>query len=140
MKKGIPNWVIIICTLGLCLFFSIIIFDIFKLYDFKYDIDSYGNIILEKNKFSINKEMNSFYDEDTKTFYIEGILKNNTNNVYYDVSLIYSIYDLEGNILGNAYAYVDRIGSEETWKFKANYFDIDATDAVSYKLIDISYN
>ena len=84
--------------------------------------------------------MNSFYDEDTKGFYIEGILKNNTKKTYYDVTLSYTIYDLEGNILGNAYAYIDRISSEETWKFKASYLDIDATDAVSYKLIDISYN
>lgn len=140
MKKGIPNWVIIICTLGICLFLIFAMFDLFKLYDFKYDIDSYGNITLEKNKFLINKEMNSFYDADTKAFYIEGIFKNNTQKVYYNVSLIYTIYDLEGNILGNAYAYIDRIGPEETWKFKANYLDIDATDAVSYKLIDVSYN
>ena len=140
MKKGIPNWVIVICTLGVLLFFMLVTFNLFNLYDFKYDIDSYGNIILEKNKFSINKEMNSFYDEDTKGFYVEGILKNNTKKTYYDVTLSYTIYDLEGNILGNAYAYIDRISSEETWKFKASYLDIDATDAVSYKLIDISYN
>lgn len=140
MKKGIPNWVIVISTLSVFMFLVILTFNLFNLYDFKYDIDKDGNIVLEQNKFLINKEINSFYDEDTKGFYIEGVFKNNTKRTYYDVSLSYTIYDLEGNILGNAYAYIDRISSEENWKFKASYLDVDATDAVSYKLIDISYN
>lgn len=140
MKKGIPNWVIIICSLGVCMFFILILSTIFNLYDFKYDVDKEGNIIIENNKFIINKEMSSFYDDETKSFYVEGIFKNNTDKTYYNISLTYTIYDLDGNILGNAYAYLDRINSNEQWKFKATYFDIDATDAVSYKLIDISYN
>ena len=143
MKKEIPNWAIITCFVGVCLFFVLILsnlFNLFNLYDFKYDVDKDGNMIIEKNKFMINKDMNSFYDDETKSFYVEGIFKNNTEKTYYNISLTYTIYDLDGNVLGNAYAYLDRINSSEKWKFKATYLDIDATDAVSYKLIDISYN
>ena len=140
MKKGIPNWVIIVCSIGVCLSFMFIMFDLFNLYDFKYDIDKDGNIVIEKNKFLINKEVNSFYDDDTNSFYVNGIFKNNSEKTYYNISLTYTIYDLDGNVLGNAYANLDRINPGETWKFKATYFDVDSTDAVSYKLIDVSYD
>lgn len=140
MKNKIPNWVKIICTFGVCMFIFFMIYGLSNIYDFKYDIDNEGNIIIEKDKFIINKEINSFYDEETKGFYIKGTIKNKSKKTYYNVSLNYIIYDLEGNILGNAYAYLDRINSEESWNFKASYLDIDATDAVSYKLVEVNYN
>lgn len=136
-KRSIPVWVIIVCIIGI-LFYAMLFYS-FSLNSFKYKVELDGTIIINKDKFTISSDLKSYYDADTETFYVEGILTNNTKKTYYDVLLTFSIYDLDGNILGNAYASLDRITENETWKFKAHYDDVDATDAVSYKLIDVSY-
>lgn len=140
MKKGsIPVWVIAICVIGVLFYGSIFFFDAFGLNNFKYEVDADGTILLNREKFTINSEITSYYDTDTEAFYVEGIFNNNTEKSYYDINLDFVIYDLDGNILGNAYAYLERINGNESWKFKARYDDVDATDAVSYKLVDVSY-
>ena len=90
-------------------------------------------------KSTISNEIKSYYDSDKEAFYIVGTFKNNTAKQYTDITLNFAVYDLNGNILGNAYAHLDQIDKNETWKFKANYDDVDATDAVSYKLIEVEY-
>ena len=136
-KKSIPLWVIIVCIVGILAYVNI--FWMFGINQFKYEVKTDGTISINKDKFTINSELKSYYDEESETFYVEGIFTNNTKKEYYDVMLKFSIYDLDGNILGTAYALLEQINENETWKFKAKYDDIDATDAVSYKLIDVSY-
>lgn len=136
-KKSIPLWVIIVCIVGILAY--VYIFWMFGINQFKYEVKTDGTISINKDKFTINSELKSYYDEESETFYVEGIFTNNTKKEYYDVMLKFSIYDLDGNILGTAYASLEQINENETWKFKAKYDDIDATDAVSYKLIDVSY-
>ena len=139
MKKSIPVWVIVICSVGILFYGSLICLDLIGFNNFKYEVQTDGTILLNKGKFTVSSELKSYYDVDSETFYVEGILTNNTKKTYYDVNLNFAIYDLDGNILGNAYASLDRIDKTESWKFKASYYEIDATDAVSYKLIDITY-
>lgn len=136
-KKSIPVWVIILSIIGILLY-GIIFYEITS-NSFKYEVDTDGTILINKDKFTISSEIKSYYDAETETFYVEGIFTNNTERLYYDLTLNFVVYDLDGNILGNAYASLDRIDEKESWKFKASYYDIDATDAVSYKLIDVSY-
>ena len=139
MKKSIPVWVILICSVGILFYGSLICLDLIGFNNFKYEVQTDGTILLNKGKFTVSSELKSYYDVDSETFYVEGILTNNTKKTYYDVTLNFAIYDLDGNILGNAYASLDRIDKTESWKFKSSYYEIDATDAVSYKLIDITY-
>lgn len=139
MKKSIPVWVIVICSVGILFYGSLICLDLIGFNNFKYEVQTDGTILLNKGKFTVSSELKSYYDVDSETFYVEGILTNNTKKTYYDVNLNFAIYDLDGNILGNAYASLDRIDKTESWKFKVSYYEIDATDAVSYKLIDITY-
>ena len=136
-KKSMPVWVIILSIIGILLY-GIIFYEITS-NSFKYEVDTDGTILINKDKFTISSEIKSYYDAETEAFYVEGIFTNNTERLYYDLTLNFVIYDLDGNILGNAYASLDRIDKKESWKFKASYYDIDATDAVSYKLIDVSY-
>lgn len=139
MKNKIPVWVIVICVLGI-MFYAILIFNgVFDSNTFKYEVQTDGTILIDKEKFTISSKLKSYYDEKKESFYIEGYLINNTKKIYHDIALDFVIYDLDGIILGNAYAYLEKIGENETWKFKAVYDDIDATDAVSYKLINVVY-
>ena len=138
-KSSIPLWVIIICVVGVLFYVGIFFIDLFGLNEFKYEVDTDGTILLNREKFTISSEITSYYDTDKESFYVEGIFNNNTENSYYDINLDFVIYDIDGNVLGNAYAYLERINENESWKFKARYDDVDATDAVSYKLVDVSY-
>jgi len=141
MKKNnfrkVPIWVIALCVCGIV--FYGYIFYIIASENFKYEVETDGTILVDNKKFIIGSNITSYYDADRDIFYIEGTLTNNTINEHQGISLNFAVYDLDGNILGNAYAYLDRIDENETWKFKASYDAIDATDAVSYKLIDVSY-
>ena len=136
-KKMIPLWVMIISVLGIVLY----CFLFWKLFNssFQYEVEKDGTILIDKERFTISNEIKSYYDSDKETFYIVGTLKNNTTKQYCDIVLNFAVYDLNGNILGNAYAYLDQMDKNETWKFKASYDDVDATDAVSYKLIEVEY-
>lgn len=136
-KKMIPVWVILIGVVGVLLY-SFLFWKIFN-YSFKYEVEKDGTILIDKEKFTISNEIKSYYDSDKEAFYIVGTFKNNTAKQYTDITLNFAVYDLNGNILGNAYAHLDQIDKNETWKFKANYDDVDATDAVSYKLIEVEY-
>lgn len=138
-KNSVPVWVIVICVLGVLFYLSMFLFDGFGLNTLKYEVDTDGTILLNKEKFTISSGITSYYDETTDAFYVEGIFNNNTEKKYYEINLDFVIYDLDGNVLGNAYAYLERINGNESWKFKARYDDIDSTDAVSYKLVDVSY-
>lgn len=137
--KSIPVWVIVIVGIALIFYGSLIILDCLGLNSFKYEVDTDGTILINNEKFTINNEMTSFYDTDSESFYVVGIFNNNTKKTYYGISLEFAIYDLDGNILGNAITYIEKINANESWKFKANYVNVDATDAVSYKLVDVSY-
>ena len=49
----------------------------------------------------IVENVNGFYDEEYKTYYIVGYLKNKTKDEYRNIDIEYRVYDEENNILGN---------------------------------------
>ena len=137
-KRNIPVWVVVICILGF-IYFCYMIMHNFYIDDFKYEVEEDGTILVSSEKFTISSDIKSLYDDETETFYVEGVLTNNTKRIYHSISIEFAVYDLEGNILGYARSYLEKIGSGESWKFKSAYSEIDATDVVSYKLINVSY-
>lgn len=92
---------------------------------------SEGNIVIEQE--------DSFYSEEEDIYYVTGYLKNKTKNKYESIYLEYRLYDKEGNILGEATAYLETLDSEKTWKFKATYDNLDAKDVSSFEFIEIDY-
>ena len=70
---------------------------------------------------------------------IVGTLKNNTSRSYSYVSIEYSIYDEEGNIIDTAMDNINNLGAGETWKFTASTFGWTDVKPVTAKLKDITY-
>ena len=99
MKNKIPVWVIVICVLGI-MFYAILIFNgVFGSNTFKYEVQTDGTILIDKEKFTISSKLKSYYDDKKEAFYVEGYLINNTKKIYHDISLDFVIYDLDGIIL-----------------------------------------
>ena len=55
------------------------------------------------------------------------------------MSVSYRLYDVDGNILGEATAYLETLGSEKTWKFKATYNDVDASEVSTFEFLGVDY-
>lgn len=97
------------------------------------------NIIeISKGKMIIEGE-DAFYDEKEETYYITGYLKNTTKKEYDNVSVSYRLYDVDSNILGEATSYLETLGSKKTWKFKAIYSDIDASEVSTFEFLGVDY-
>jgi len=80
-----------------------------------------------------------YIDEDNR-FYIEGILRNNTNDDYEYINLTFYVYDNENNILGEAICSLPILQSNASWKFKAEYYETNrASEVASYKLVDVEF-
>ncbi len=110
-------------------------FDIFDNRDYKIQND--GSI--KDDDIIIKKDVKGYYDDATKTYYIEGYLVNKDDESLDYVYLEYTVYDKDGNILGSAMADIDTLAPKATWKFKARYDDIDAASVSSFKIADIDY-
>jgi len=95
-----------------------------------------GEIIIDKGDLVINN-ITSYYDSEEEVFYIEGLLKNNEDKTYEYVAVMFTVYDKNNNILGEAEAYLTSLEGKETWKFKAKYLDNDAIDVNSYKFSSV---
>ena len=95
-----------------------------------------GEIIIDKGDLVINN-ITSYYDSEDEVFYIEGLLKNNEEKTYEYVSVRFYVYDQHNNVLGEAEAYLTSLEENETWKFKAKYFEHDAADVSSYKFSSV---
>lgn len=95
-------------------------------------------IEISKGKLII-ENVDSFYDEEDKTYYVTGYLKNTTEKEYDFIDISYRLYDKDGNILGDAAAYLDNLGSKKTWKFKAIYTNIDAKEVEKVEFLEIDY-
>lgn len=62
-------------------------------------------------------------NEELKYSNVTGIIKNNTNNVYKNVTVSCILYDGEGNTLGKIYDNIEFLGAYESWNFKAHSLD-----------------
>lgn len=81
-----------------------------------------------------------YYVKEDKSYYVEGILKNNTNKDYEYVDLTIYVYDSDNNILGEAVCSLQILQANGSWKFKAEYYEPRrASEVVSYKLINVEF-
>lgn len=69
-------------------------------------------------------------------YYIEGKVKNNTNNTIKNLTITADCYDKEGNKINYAYTSIPKLDPNETWKFKA----LISSDTTEYKNIKLSYS
>jgi hypothetical protein len=104
-----------------------------KTFEIKADV-----IEISKGKMIIERQ-DAFYKEEDNAYYITGYLKNTTNKIYTSISLTYRVYDKDKNVLGEATAYLETLGKQKTWKFKAVYQDIDVEEVDSYEFVGIDY-
>lgn len=146
-KKKVPGWVILVIVLvsifmilPALAFMGIIVYFTFNDYE-KTGIVEEGNYTIIDDNFKIdNTTVKGFYDKETDTYYITGTIKNTLEDECRNyVNISYDVYDKEGNLLGTANAYIDNLGKNQTWKFKAYYTDIDSKDVVSYKLDTVEH-
>lgn len=141
MGKNTPSWLKVL-IIGLTilvygLFISIIFFSDF---DPIFKKNRNGSVSINDGKLMIQKDIDGYYEEEDKTFYILGTLTNNTANYYDYIELEYIVYDEEGNILGNASATLNQLKKGKSWRFKIVYDGIDAKEVSSFELSNININ
>lgn len=141
MKKT-KKWQIILIVVLAMIIYLLPIVSIFVISYFEEKAKTFevkDNIVeIAKGKLMIEK-VESFYDEEDETYYITGYLKNKTENEYSFLDISYRLYDKEGNVLGEATAYLDNLSSKKTWKFKATYSEIDANEVDHFEFLGIDY-
>jgi len=141
MKKT-KKWQIILIVALAMIIYVLPIASIFVLSYFEEKAKTFevkDNIIeISKGKLII-ENVDSFYDEEDKTYYVTGYLKNTTEKEYDFIDISYRLYDKDGNILGEATTYLDNLSSKKTWKFKATYSDVDANEVDKFEFLGIDY-
>lgn len=141
MKKT-KKWQIVLIVVLAMIIYVLPIASIFVLSYFEEKAKTFevkDNIIeISKGKLII-ENVDSFYDEEDKTYYVTGYLKNTTEKEYEFIDISYRLYDKDGNILGEATTYLDNLSSKKTWKFKAIYSDIDAKEVDKFEFLGIDY-
>ncbi len=86
------------------------------------------------DKYSIADERLS---KDTYSSTIKGTFTNTSGRELSGVSLTYSLFDADGNQVGNAYASTNNLADQSSWKFEA-YCDADGSKIASYKLANVT--
>ena len=76
-------------------------------------------------------------DEYGFSYYIEGYVKNNSNKEYDYISIEFTTYDKEGNVLGSCYDNNSGLEADGRWKFKASCLE-DVENIASFKLKEIT--
>ena len=64
--------------------------------------------------------------------YLVGVVKNNTNKDYDYIQITFTLYDVDGNVVGTALANAKNLKAGGTWKFEAMFFE----DTASYWELD----
>ncbi len=135
--KKTSKWIIALIVIGclyyivpLGLFFVAMITDNFKV---DYKIMEDGTVEIDKNKLTIQKDVKGYYNEEKNAYYIEGKVKNNTKKDYDGINIDYYLYNEEGEVLGSAGTYFQKLGPGKTWSFKIIYEDVDASKVYSFE-------
>lgn len=96
-----------------------------------------GDIVLKKD-IKIY-DFDGFYDEEEKSYYVQGYLENNSKNDIEFVYIEYFVYDKNDVLLGTAYGSVDNLKANNKWKFKAIYSDIDSNEVSRFELSKVEF-
>lgn len=86
------------------------------------------------DKYSIADEQLS---KDSYSSTVTGTFTNTSGKELSYVNLTYTLYDADGNQVGNAYASTNNLADGSSWKYEA-YCDADASKIATYKLADVS--
>ena len=81
---------------------------------------------------------NGSLDEMGIAYYIEGIIKNDTDKDKGYISVKFNAYDKDGNHLGTCLDNNTNLKSNETWKFKAICMVNKASDIEKYEFVEFS--
>ncbi len=108
-----------------------VFFDIFD--NTKY-IESNNSIIVDNGEI-ILKDIKGYYDTNTKEYIVYGYIDNVNKN--YTIDIEYNVYDSNNFVIGTAYTSID-MKKGESYKFKAIYYEADASEVVNYKIKDIN--
>ncbi len=76
-----------------------------------------------KFTYSVDKQYTGDYGIG---YYIEGLVKNNTDKDYSYVQIEFVCYDKDGNNLGTAIDNTNNLLGSQTWKFKAMFLGSDS--------------
>lgn len=137
MKKRTPKWLIVLIILVGCIVFifpiSVATYMIFNSVQGRYEISKNGIVMINDGEMMIDGDVESYYDEETNTYYIIGYVENLSKSTK-NIEISYKLYDDEKNVIGIATAYMSGVDKKEKWKFKAKYQEIDAKDVSKYKL------
>lgn len=71
------------------------------------------------------------------TYYIEGVIKNNTSFDKDYIQVSFTLYDADGNNLGTALANTNNLKADGTWKFKAMGISTSA-EVESFELDEVT--
>lgn len=144
-SNKMPVWaiVVIVCAvilsvvpvLGVIYFFATIDEHAF---DSEFEVESSGEVRLTEEDITIKSDVRGYYDAKNEQYVIEGYLVNNSGEDYESLDLTYLVYNKDGVLLGNAFAYIDGLKKDETWKFKATYIELDALDVGGFELLSVN--
>lgn len=89
---------------------------------------------ISKDKFSL--ESSELVKGEFGLQSIEGTIKNNTNDTYSYVQVVFNLFDEDGNQMGTAMANINYLQANGTWKYKATALTTD--DFARYELAEIT--
>lgn len=132
--KSLPVWAIVLiiaASLVLTLVYAVVI----GVFAYLAVTDDRGYYDVTKN-LEITSVDKNYYDAKNKQYVIEGVITNKTKKSFDDIEIEYYLYGKNKVILSVARSFIDDIGAEESWRFKA-ISDDDISEISSFKLIRI---
>lgn len=141
-KKSKVGWIVALCVglgllyyIGPALLFTGLILG--ELGDYSEEFTVVGNTVIIDEDDAIITDLRGIYDENTSSYVIEGFVKNKELT---DIDVRFELYDENGVVIGETYAYINNLEKNKTYKLKAYYSEYDANSVVSYKLLSINEN
>ena len=139
-KSKSKVWIIVLCVVLVILInllpVGLMIFGIFSSTS-DFEVLDDGSVTINDGDLTIKSNQVGQYNEKDECYYVEGLLTNNTDDIYEYIDLTYTFYDDKGYILGNSSAYLEEIGKDDTWRFKVGYCEIDSKDVSSFKFDNV---
>lgn len=97
-----------------------------------------GSIITNQQQEKFTLESSNITEQNSYAFYIGGTIKNNTNKQYSYVQVIFNVYDADGAQIGTAIDNINNLEANGVWKYNAMFMGTDASNATSYKFVEIT--
>ena len=123
-RKNMKKLMLSFCIITMCLFLTGC-------------SEEFENAMKEDNLYIISNSENGYADEYGFSYYIEGIIKNDSDKNYSYIQVTYNVFDKDGNNIGTCLANNNNVMGNSTWKFKA-ICSGNADDVKTYKLVEIT--